>query len=188
MPLSDTQQSPSLINAQPPAISKEREKLRAEMFEQADKRYRDVDAVDHADKADKYMRVASTAFGRLPKAEDIGESKGLINSKADKSDEAKQKQVTYAVLHLIDWAQTRDLSRKISSRKPGDTWHEQNFVLGDAPHQDKVDAYFALTGLAKMYLDNNLPEKWKEPFQDLMIDIEKGAVGNNFNIGIKAKF
>lgn len=94
----------------------------------------------------------------------------------------KLKDALQTGLFLTDWAQTRHLARN------PDKFYEQNSILGKHPHPDKVDAYFALTGLAQLYLANKLPEKWKEPFQNLMIGIESGAVGNNVKLGIKAKF
>lgn len=98
---------------------------------------------------------------------------------------AQKKEAAYLGLHLADWAQTRNLTRKFND---GGTWHETNPILGKAPHQDKVDAYFALTGLAHYLLSKNLPEKWRDPFQNVTIGMEAGAIGNNINLGIKTKF
>lgn len=92
------------------------------------------------------------------------------------------KRAIYAALHVTDWAQTRTIARNPEKHS------ENNPVLGQHPHQDKVDAYFALTGLTKLYLDDKLPKRYQKSFQDLMIGIEKGAVGNNIIAGIKTKF
>ena len=118
----------------------------------------------------------------------LGKDIPAINRSAqdDGWTEEKQKKAALLSLHLVDWAQTRDLVRK--TKEPGSTWHEQNFLLGRKPHQDKVDAYFALTGLAEQFLIDELPDKLKQPLLDSLIKLEIGAVGNNFNLGIKAKF
>lgn len=97
----------------------------------------------------------------------------------------KQKEALYLALHGIDWAQTRHLSRNFANNPD---WHEQNPILGMHPSTDAVDAYFAATGLAHLYVADKLPEGWRKIFQNLSIGVEAGAAGNNERLGLKAKF
>lgn len=111
-----------------------------------------------------------------------GINTNLPNISVTDSQKNNLKNALQTGLFLTDWAQTRNIARNPN------TYHEQNSILGEHPHPDKVDAYFALTGLAQLYLANKLPEKWKDTFQNLMIGVESGAVSNNVKLGIKAKF
>ena len=97
-----------------------------------------------------------------------------------------KREATYLVLHIIDWAQSRYISRN------PDNYCEQNFVLGCHPHQDKVDAYFLTAGVAHAWIASSvLSDEWKEwraPFQHVTIGFEVGYVGHNLSIGVEIKF
>lgn len=115
-------------------------------------------------------------------------NKGLINqklsdTKPEWSKADKERQALYMAMHLADWAQTKNIARN-----PEKFYEKVNPILGDHPHPDKVDAYFALTGLAQLYLADKLPPKWREFFQEAGIGLEAGMIGNNVKLGIKAKF
>lgn len=92
------------------------------------------------------------------------------------------REAAYLVLHGIDWAQTRYISRN------PDKYREQNSIVGHHPHTDRVDAYFILTGLAHVYVASILSPEWRRPFQYVTIGLESGSVVNNFNIGVKVGF
>lgn len=99
------------------------------------------------------------------------------------SEEDKKRQVAYMALHLADWAQTKNIARN-----PEKFYEKVNPLLGKNPHPDKVDALFALSGLAQLAIADKLPPKWRAAFQEAGIGLEAGMVGNNARLGIKAKF
>ena len=92
------------------------------------------------------------------------------------------REVAYQTLAVIDWAQTRNLARH------PDKWYEHNRLLGYHPSVGRVNAYFALTGIAHYAVANVLPSRYRAPFQYVSIGIEIGAVEHNYSIGISAKF
>lgn len=119
--------------------------------------------------------MSHTYSGRFDNIPDI--------SVSDKKFEPKRlKDALQAGLFLTDWAQTRNIAQN------PDKFYETNKILGRHPHKDKVDAYFALTGLAQLYAADKLPGKWRDRLQNLVIGVESGYVGNNYKLGIKAKF
>lgn len=92
------------------------------------------------------------------------------------------REATYQSLALIDWAQTRNIGSK------PDCLYEHNSILGKHPGSGKINAYFALTGIAHAAIAYALPSEYRVPFQYITIGIEVGAVAHNFSIGISAKF
>ncbi len=99
------------------------------------------------------------------------------------SDEDKKREALYLALHGLDWAQTRHISRNYDKG-----FHEQNPILGRNPSTDKVDAYMGLAALAHLFVADKLPPNLRKIFQNSLIGLEAGAVGNNEYRGIKAKF
>lgn len=100
-------------------------------------------------------------------------------------------QVTYSVLHVMDWLQTRQIAAN------PDRWHETNPILGEHPSKGKVDAYFATTLIAHTAISYLLPKEvdalgYKVParniWQMVWIGVEAGYVAHNYSLGIQAKF
>lgn len=88
-------------------------------------------------------------------------------------------EATYLSLHVIDWRQTRYIA------KNPDKYHETNFLLGDHPSSQCVDAYFLLTGLGHLGIAHFLSGKHRSIWQAIWIGIEFGYVKNNVSLGIR---
>ena len=74
----------------------------------------------------------------------------LSDTKPEWSKADKERQALYMAMHLADWAQTKNIARN-----PEKFYEKVNLILGDHPHPDKVDAYFALTGQRNYILRTN---------------------------------
>lgn len=93
------------------------------------------------------------------------------------------REVTYLTLHVIDWAQTRNISRN------PEEWSEQwNKVLGEHPSTARVDRYFAFTAIAHIGIVRALPKEWRAPFQYVTISVEVVSDVHNYTFGIGARF
>ena len=100
------------------------------------------------------------------------------------SDEDTQRQLSYLLLHGVDWGQTKTIARNPNK------WSETNPILGKHPSAGDVDKYFALTGLGHVGLSLLLSDpKWRKLFQNLTIGLEAGVTGRNkFHLGIGTDF
>jgi len=92
------------------------------------------------------------------------------------------REYAYLALHTADWLQTRQIS------KHPERWEESNLILGKHPSTGKVDAYFAIAGLAHYEVAKLLPTEWRKAFQYLSIGVEAGYVAHNLSFGVRAKF
>lgn len=98
------------------------------------------------------------------------------------TDEDTQRQITYALLHATDWGQSRDIKNH-----PG--LKETNPILGKHPHDDKVDAYFATTGLGHVAAALLLQDpQLRKLFQMGTIGMEGMVTNKNAKIGLGYKF
>lgn len=88
----------------------------------------------------------------------------------------------YLVLHVIDWGQTRNISRR------PDAYRELNPILGSHPSIERVNTYFALTAIAHTAISYALPADWRRGWQMVSIGMEATAVSNNYKIGLKIDF
>lgn len=94
-----------------------------------------------------------------------------------------KRQIVYAMLHGLDWGQTRDIASQ-----PG-KYKETNPILGPHPHPDKVNAYFGATGLGHVATALLLSDpKWREMFQKGTIGLEAGVTKGNANLGLRMKW
>lgn len=91
-------------------------------------------------------------------------------------------QATYAVLHVVDWGQTRYIAGH------PEEFYEHNPILGRHPSEGEVNAYFAGTLVAHTLVTHFLPAKYRPWWQGVTIAVEGAAVGWNFNAGIKVDF
>ena len=82
----------------------------------------------------------------------------------------------------LDWAQTRYIARH------PDRFHEINPILGRHPSVGRVDAYFALCGLAAVGLTAVLSKTHRRWFLAGVTVVETAFVLHNDGIGIKARF
>jgi hypothetical protein len=92
------------------------------------------------------------------------------------------REVAYQVVAAMDWAQTR------TTAKHPEQWQELNVVLGKHPSVDRVNAYFAATGLAHYYISKALPADWRAGWEYLSIGFEGAVVAHNFHLGVRMDF
>ena len=95
--------------------------------------------------------------------------------------EDSYRETIYLTLHIVDYAQTREIARNPN-------YYEQNMYLGKHPTVSQVDNYFSAMALAHIGVAYLLPDEWRAPFQYVTIGVEVGAVAHNFSIGISARF
>lgn len=98
-----------------------------------------------------------------------------------KEDTARE--VGYLVLHLVDWGQTRDISRR-----GGEGYWEVNPVLGKHPSVRRVDSYFTFSALAHIGIAYALPHDWRRRFQYTTAGLKAGLVIHNNKIGLRVNF
>lgn len=85
------------------------------------------------------------------------------------------------ILHAVDWGQTRYIANS------NGRFYETNPFIGKYPSEDRVDAYFAITGLGLLALAHLLPE-YRTVILGVWLGVELAATGNNYRIGIKVDF
>lgn len=89
---------------------------------------------------------------------------------------------TAGALLLADWATTR-----YGSRHWDQDYYESNLILGNHPHQDRVDLYF-LVAIPAVYLAADAFPEHRTLILQIVSGIELVAVGNNLRIGWKLSF
>ena len=116
----------------------------------------------------------------------ISPSKGLKNLFNERkwTEEEKNKELLYLLLHGLDWAQTRTIAKNPNK------YSEINPILGRHPSTGRVNNYFLATGLGHLGLNDmlNYPQyrKW---FQNSTIGLEALITPRNkFKFGIGATF
>ena len=91
-------------------------------------------------------------------------------------------ELSYDGLLMIDWAQTRSFLRQPES------YHEANPILGQHPSNDKLTIAILSSVALHFGISYLMPQDWRSTFQAVSIGIEAMAVGNNYSLGISAKF
>lgn len=91
-------------------------------------------------------------------------------------------EVTWQLLHGIDWLQTRKIARN------PDKYHEVNPLLGRHPSTEKVDMYFAAGAIAHVVITDHIPPKHRWFWHMISISISGLLVNQNFNIGLGIEF
>jgi hypothetical protein len=91
-------------------------------------------------------------------------------------------QLTYAILHVMDWGQTLDIA------KNPDTYYEKNLILGRHPSVKDVNNYFASSLVIHTVIAYMLPEEARRVWQGIWIVMEGNSVSNNFGIGLQFNF
>ena len=94
-----------------------------------------------------------------------------------------KREVAYLTLHIIDWAQTRDIARN-----PREGRKESNPILGPAPSVGEVNSYFMATGLGHLAISYLLPSNPRFMWQGFTITIEAFVIGHNYSAGVGFDF
>lgn len=86
-------------------------------------------------------------------------------------------------LMVLDWQQTLEIANN------GPEYHESiNSFIGKHPSEGQVNTYFAVSYGVKSVVAWLLPQKWREPFQYLMIGGSAVCVGRNWEIGLQGQW
>ena len=97
-----------------------------------------------------------------------------------KADTARE--ITWQVLHVIDWGQTLDIARN------PDKFHELNPILGRHPSVGNVNLYMLSGMIVHPIVSYLLPDKIRPYFQYISIGMSGACVINNIEAGIKVRF
>ena len=96
--------------------------------------------------------------------------------------EDTQREVAYAIVHLMDWGQTRNIA------KHPERWYEKNPKLGRHPSVAQVDRHFLfgfpLGAISHPIISYLLPAKYRPVWQYITIGYEWSYVERNFSLGI----
>lgn len=101
-------------------------------------------------------------------------------------------QIVASGLIVSDWSQTRYRSRSWDTPEYEDGtiyYHrESNPILGDTPHTDNVDIYFASALVVTPIIAYYLSKPLRHLFQTGIITMELAVTGNNFSLGGRMRF
>jgi len=95
------------------------------------------------------------------------------------------RQVAYTALHVMDWAQTTEISRSNGE------YYEAGLagiVIGEHPEESDVHVYFASTLLLQTAISAMLEPKYRSAWQYVWIGAEGVTVAHNFSIGLRFGF
>ena len=92
------------------------------------------------------------------------------------------REITWQVLHVMDWGQTLDIARQPHK------YQELNPVLGKHPSVGKVNTYMALSAVAHLGISLALPKEYRKWFQYVTIGMTGSLVIHNHSIGLRIKF
>jgi hypothetical protein len=92
-------------------------------------------------------------------------------------------QITQTSLNVVDWAQTRYISRN-----PDRYWEETNPILRGNPSTSSVDTYFLIAIPLKFAISYILPQPYRRIWQTTNIGINGRNIIHNNSIGIRIRF
>lgn len=90
-------------------------------------------------------------------------------------------QLSYTVLHILDWGQTLAI-------EDDPDYYERNSILGRDPSRGRINTYFATTLGLHWLIARALPPKWRNTFQAGTIAIQFGVVKDNYEAGLSVRF
>lgn len=90
------------------------------------------------------------------------------------------RQWAFTSVLAVDWLQTR--------QSVNNGYVESNPILGSAPPQERVDAYFAATALGHYMIARWLSPEARKAWQYVWIGVEANSVGRNYSIGVRISF
>ena len=85
------------------------------------------------------------------------------------------------VLHICDWAQTRQIARDQTR------YYESNVLLGESPSSTRVNNYFVGSALLTAAAAHLLPQYRRAILTGVLV-IEASVVAQNQSIGVSIKF
>lgn len=106
----------------------------------------------------------------------------VISAHAEWTKADTLREVSWQVLHIVDWGQTRHIA------KNPDQFYEINPILGRHPSVGEVDTYMITGAVIHTAVSVVLPQKYRSYWQYVTIGMSGYCVGNNINAGIKVDF
>lgn len=85
------------------------------------------------------------------------------------------------ILHVCDWAQTRQIARDQTR------YYESNVLLGESPSSTRVNNYFVGSALLTAAAAHLLPQYRRAILTGVLV-IEASVVAQNQSIGVSIKF
>lgn len=98
-----------------------------------------------------------------------------------RTDDTKREAV-YMALHVIDWAQTRNIARN------PDRYFEYNSLIGSHPSVGRVDGYMATSALIHIGVTHIFQDEYRAAWQYVTIGFKARLIQHNFSIGISSQF
>lgn len=99
---------------------------------------------------------------------------------------------TFTVATIIDWGQTRDMSKNNYEKKDSMSkttyYKETNIYLGKYPSIGKIDAYMLTSLLGSLATVHILNSKWRKKVLFTLSTIELWVINHNYNNGLKINF
>lgn len=92
------------------------------------------------------------------------------------------REVSWEVLHVIDWGQTLEIARYPYR------YSEYNPILGKHPSVGKVNLYMGAWVILHPVISYLLPKDYRKVWQYISIGVSAGCVGKNFSAGIGVRF
>jgi len=101
-------------------------------------------------------------------------------------------EITWEVLHLIDWGTTRNMTHRYN-----EGYSEMNPILGSHPSTSQVDVYMFTGALLHPVVTHLLPKKImfgdfeipaRRVFQSISIVVSGSCVINNLSVGLQVEF
>lgn len=99
----------------------------------------------------------------------------------------KLTEISWQVLHIIDWGQTRNIAQNPQYEEIG----LPRFIIGSHPSTQGVDLYMGLTAIGHYLISDWLIDRksrWYPWWQAVSIGATGACVVNNFSIGLRCKF
>lgn len=94
-----------------------------------------------------------------------------------------KKEIAWQVINLIDYGQTRDISRKCHNT----SYYEQNPMLGECPQIQTVEKYFLISAVGHYAITQYLTTH-RDMWQNVTIIFSASIVQHNFALGLNINF
>lgn len=98
----------------------------------------------------------------------------------DKAD--TQREITWQLIHVIDWGQTVDIAKNPSR------YREINPLLGEHPSVDDVNRYMVASSLTHYLISRSLKPKYRKYWQYVTIGMTSTLIVHNYSVGLRMNF
>lgn len=99
------------------------------------------------------------------------------------------REVTFQILNVIDWGQTRYVAQHPDQYKENDMGRGGSaWLIGEHPSTTNVDRLMIATAILHPIISYYLPHNWREAFQYVTIGMKIDNTVGNFHAGVKFDF